>query len=67
MAINNKELLMVEKFKAKLKEEGRSCKWFVDKYLPKRYYGTVMLMLNQYAVLQDDVKLAIVKYLKDEE
>ena len=58
---------MIKEMKAKISKEGRTFKWFVKKYLPDRYYGTVMLMLNDYAKLQPDVEKAIEKYLKDED
>jgi len=56
---------MVKKLKRRLKEEGRSLKWFIKKYLPDRKYSTIMLQINEFSGLQDYTSEAIKEYLED--
>ena len=56
---------MIRKLKRKIKEEGRTLKWFINKYLPDHNYSTVMLQINEFSGLQDYTKEAIIEYLED--
>lgn len=58
---------MKEKLQKKLKEEGRSFRWFHKNYLKSRItYNAMALQLNGYAVICDAVKDAVNEYLRGE-
>jgi hypothetical protein len=59
---------MIELFKAKLKEEGRSKKWFWENHLPEGYrYIYFIQEINGFNKLSDEVKDAIQIYLNDQD
>lgn len=60
-----KGVKMQDKLKAKLAKERKSHKWFIQKYLPDRLYSSVMLQINGFTKIQEDVRQAIDKYLKE--
>lgn len=51
--------------KGKLKEEGRTQKWFVKKYLPDMRYNTANCQIYGYNAPTDKVIKAIKKYLEE--
>ena len=57
---------MLKKFKAKIKEEGRTYKWWHGKYVGKKAtYGYTMKQLAGYNGIQDEVRAAMYKFLKE--
>ena len=58
---------MINGFKAALKENGQTLKFFYDKYLPdiKVQYSAVSKQLSDYTALSDEVRQAAEKYLHD--
>lgn len=58
---------MKEKLQTKLKSEGRSMRWFHKNYIPDMTYNAIALQLNGYAVICENVRKAVNKYLNDSE
>ena len=56
---------LIKKFKAKMRTEGRSFKWFHRTYLNGISYPYFIVQLNEPDRVQDDIKHAIEKYVKD--
>jgi len=56
---------MIKKLRKKLKKEGRTLKWFVNKYLNTYHYQTIMQQINGFTTLQDYTIIAIEKYLEE--
>lgn len=54
---------MIDKFKLKLTTDGRSFKWFCDKYLSGKPYGTIISQLNGFTKPCPELMEAIKKYL----
>jgi hypothetical protein len=54
---------MIDKLKNKLKQEGRSFRWFVLTYLPEMKYYTAMSQISGYNPLTESLTDAIKKYL----
>jgi hypothetical protein len=62
-------LYTIQKFKEKLKDDGRSLRWFHDRYLSEKShctYNAMSLQLNGYANVRSDVKEAVEQYLKED-
>ena len=59
------EVIMIKKLRKKLKKEGRTLKWFVNKYLNTYHYQTIMQQINGFTTLQDYTIIAIEKYLEE--
>lgn len=56
---------MIKKFRAKLKENGQSLKWFFDKYLAdKCSYVYLSRQLNGYDPVQPIVRESIYDYMR---
>ena len=58
---------MVKNFKEKLKQDGRSLKWFHDTYIKNEIgitYNAFALQLNGYVVVKNKVKIIISEYLE---
>jgi hypothetical protein len=55
--------LLLIKFRAKLKKEGRSIKWFVNSYL-KVSYSAFSAQLNELNPLKDSSRNAINRFLE---
>ena len=59
-------MILVKQFKSKLKEEGRSMKWFVGKYLAPDRYTYFSFQINGWKEqINDDFIDAIKKYLEE--
>jgi len=56
---------MVQLFKDKLKDEGRSKKWFWEHYLPGYRYIYFIQEINGFKKMTDEVKNAILKYVNE--
>ena len=56
---------MVQLFKDKLKEEGRSKKWFWENYLHGYRYIYFIQEINGFNKMTDEVKNAILKYVNE--
>jgi hypothetical protein len=56
---------MKDNLQKKLKQEGRSLRWFHKKYISAITYNALALQLNGYAVICDEAKKAVDKYLKE--
>ncbi len=58
---------MINGFKAALKENGQTLKFFYDQYLPdiKVQYSAVSKQLSGYTALSDEVRAAVESYLYD--
>jgi len=54
---------MKEKLQKKLKNEGRSLRWFHRNYISEISYNAMALQLNGYAVICNEARRAINKYL----
>ena len=54
---------VVEKFKTRIKEDGRSYKWFINRYLSEYNYSSVMNQINGFTKVQNYLEKAIRKYL----
>lgn len=59
---------MEKELKEKLKQEGRSLKWFHAQYVSilELSYNAMALQLNGYSAMQEKLKSVILKYLKEE-
>lgn len=55
--------LLLIKFRAKMKSEGRSIKWFVNTYV-KCSYSTFSCQLNGINSLKDTTRQSIIKFLE---
>lgn len=55
----------IEKLVEKIKSEGRTFRWFRDKYLPQMHYQTMMNQKNDYTSKTKEFKEAIKKYLAE--
>jgi len=61
---NNLGIIMIEKFRKKMKKDGRSFRWFWQNNLyTKLTYPYFIIQLNDPDRLQDVVKESIQKYL----
>jgi hypothetical protein len=57
---------MIIKFKARLKTNGQSLKWFYDEHIKDKTgltYSGFTAQLNGYAPIADDVKEEIERYI----
>ncbi len=58
---------MLKKFKEKIREEGRTYKWWHGKYIKKVFsYNYTMKQLSGYNEIQEEVRAAMYKFLKEE-
>ena len=58
---------MIKLFREKIKEEGRSLKWFWEKHLPEDFrYIYFIQEINGFNKLSDTVRNAIQIYLNEE-
>ena len=55
---------LIEIFKKKMREEGRSFKWFHKTYINGVSYVYFIIQINDCDKLHDSVKVAIEKYLE---
>lgn len=55
----------IELFKEKLRNEGRTIKWFSDNYLPDLSYPALSQQINGFTRLSDKTESAIDKYLAE--
>jgi len=55
---------MKVKLQEKLKEEGRSLRWFHREYIKGITYNAMALQLNGYAVISTHLKQSIRKYME---
>ena len=58
--------MIVEKFKTKLKADGRTFAWWIRRNFPNYHYQSIMAQINGFATMQDYLKEAIKKYLAEE-
>jgi len=56
---------LIKAFKARMRQEGRSFKWFHKTYIKDVSYVYFIIQINDCDKLHDSVKAAIEKYLKD--
>ena len=56
---------LIVKFRKKLKEDGRTLRWFHQNYFEDISYMSFIQQMNGYYAISDDVKEAIKKYLED--
>ena len=56
---------MIEKLRSKLRENRKSIKWFVDKYMPDFKYSRISAQINGFNDLQEETIKAIENYLKE--
>jgi hypothetical protein len=54
---------MVERFRAKLKQDEMSIKDFLDKYMPKYKYSRFSSQINGFNDMQPETEEAIKQYL----
>lgn len=60
-------MVLVRKFKQKIKDDGRNIKWFYDKFVKDKIdltYSGFTAQLNGYAPVSEDVEIEISSYLK---
>ena len=57
-------ITLAEKFKKRMREEGRTFKWFYNNYLVDVSYPYFIIQLNEKDRLSEEIKKAIVKYLE---
>lgn len=57
---------LIKNFKARMKTEGRSFKWFHRVYLRDITYPYFIIQLNEPDRLHDGIKQAIEKFLKED-
>ena len=55
----------IKEFKKRMREEGRSFRWFHKTYLNGLSYPYFIIQLNEPERIHEHVKNAIEKYLKD--
>jgi len=65
METNLKGGFVLDKFKAKIQEDGRSYKWFILKYLSEYNYSSIMNQINGFTKVQNYLEKAIRKYSED--
>ena len=59
------KIVSMEKFRKKLKKEGRSLKWFHENYLKNICkYGYFIKQINFQDCMQNNVKNVVEQYLK---
>jgi len=56
---------MKDKLQFKLKFEGRSLRWFHREYVSEMTYNALALQLNGYALISEQAKNAVKKYLDE--
>lgn len=56
---------MIKKFKEKLKYDGKTIKWFIQKYLPDVKYHTFVSQINGFAPLNKRYREKIQEYLEE--
>jgi len=56
---------LIERFKKKIKDEDRNYRWFLSKYLPDVQYSNFTTQINLFNPMNDKIKKAIEKYLKE--
>jgi len=56
---------MIDRFRKRLRKEGRSLKWWHKTYLKDISYHYFVIQLNEPERMQDNITKAIQKYLDD--
>lgn len=61
--------MLANKFKEKLKKEGRNIKWFYDKKIKGQIdltYSGFTAQLNGYAPISEEIEIKLHHYIKSE-
>lgn len=56
-----------EAFNKKIEENGQNKRWFWRKFVPEMSYYTMMNQVNSYSPICEDLKIAMKKYLYNNE
>jgi len=56
---------MITKFREKLRNEGRTLKWFFMNYIDGRSYPSFVQQVGGFVLVQRDVDEAIKKYMTE--